>query len=86
MIKVTETEAKLNSPKYAYLVPASVFQDIEKKIAYSYSPIPMKEFGDISLTDRIFKTLGRIRLYSEKILPEIRSSKKDYKTQIEEDN
>ena len=34
----------------------------------------MKEYGDVSLTDRIFKTLGRIRLYAEKILPEIRSN------------
>ncbi len=65
------------------MVPANVFHDIDRKIAYSYSSVPTKEFGDISLTDRIFKTLGRVRLYAEKILPEARLSKRDYKSQIE---
>lgn len=84
VIKVTESEKKYNVPKYAYLVSPNVFQDLEKKIAYSYSAVPVKEFGDISLTDRIFWTLGRARLYTEKLLPEIRSSKKDFKAQFEE--
>ena len=81
--KVTEPEAKYNVPRYAYLVSPKVFQNLEKKIEYSYSTTPMKEYGDISLTDRIFRTLGRARLYSEKVLPEIRSSSRDYKSQIE---
>lgn len=81
--KVTEPEAKYNVPRYAYLVSPKVFQNLEEKIGYTYSPTPMKQYGDISLTDRIFRTLGRARLYAEKILPEIRSSSVDFKSQIE---
>ena len=81
--KVTEPKAKYNVPRYAYLALPAIFQDLERKIDYSYSETPMKEYGDISLTDRIFRTLGRARLYAEKSLPEIRSSKRDYKSQIE---
>ena len=81
--KVTEPEAKYNVPRYAYLASPKVFQNLENKIGYSYSSTPMREYGDISLTDRIFRTLGRARLYAEKILPQIRSSPRDYKSQIE---
>lgn len=84
VVKVTETETTYSVPRYAYLVSPKVFQNLEKKIGYSYSAVPMKEFGDISLTDRIFRTLGRARLFAEKILPEIRSSELDYKSQIRE--
>ena len=81
--KVTEPKAKYNVPHYAYLALPTVFQSLEREIKYSYSTTPMKEFGDVSLTDRIFRTLGRARLYAEKILPEVRSSKRDFKSEIE---
>lgn len=82
VVKVTEA-GKYNVPPYAYLVSPQAFEELEKKISYSYSRVPMKEYGDISLTDCIFRTLGRARLYSEKMLPEIRTSNRDYRTDIE---
>jgi hypothetical protein len=82
VIKVTEP-GKYSVPRYSYLVSPKVFHGMETKIKYSYSNGPAKEYGDVSITDRIFRTLGRARLYSEKLLPELKSSKRDYKQEIE---
>lgn len=83
-ILVWETAVGYNIPKYAYLVSREIFQQVEEKeIDYSYSSVPMNEFGDITLTEQIFRTLGRLRLFGQKILPEAKVTGKDYGKQVE---
>lgn len=81
-ILVGESDVGYDIPKYAYLVSREIFKEIEDKIGYSYSNVPMNEFGDITLTEQIFKTLGRLRLFGQKILPGTRVAGKDYGKQV----
>lgn len=83
-ILVTESDVGYNIPKYAYIVSRRVFKNVEKKIGYSYSSVPMNEFGDITLTEQIFKTLGRLRLFGQKVLPETKIIDKDFRKQVEQ--
>jgi hypothetical protein len=79
---VQESETSLNVPNFVYLVSRDVFENTEKRIKFSYSSLPMAEYGDISVTDQIFLTLGRGRAFAQKKIHEAQVSQVDYKTEI----
>jgi len=79
---VQESETALNVPNFVYLVSRDVFENTEKMIKFSYSSLPMAEYGDISVTDQIFLTLGRARAYAQGKIYEAQVSGIDYKTEI----
>lgn len=84
IIKITEPDAKYDVPQYSYIVPWDIAQKVEKEINYSYSQNPISEHGDTTLTDQIFLSMGRARLFAEGIDPSIRLLKKDFKKRIDE--
>lgn len=79
---VQESEKSLNVPNFVYLVSRDVFENTEKRIKFSYSNLPMAEYGDISVTDQIFLTLGRARAFAQKKIHEAQVSQVDYGTEI----
>jgi len=79
---VQESERSLNVPNFVYLVSRDVFENIEKRIKFSYSSLPMVEYGDISVTDQIFLALGRARAFAQKKIHEAQVSQVDYKKEI----
>jgi len=79
---VQESETSLKVPNFVYLVSRDIFENTEKKIEFSYSSLPMSEYGDISVTDQIFLTLGRARAFAQKKIHEAQVSQVDYKTEI----
>lgn len=81
-IKLVEESKTPESEPYVYLVARDVFEDLDFRLKYSYSPKPFKEFGDSSLTDLVFRALGRARLYGDQVLPGLKYFKMDYKSKL----
>jgi len=82
IIIVQESETSLKVPNFVFLVSRDVFENTEKKINFSYSSLPMSEYGDITVTDQIFLTLGRARAFAQRKIHEAQVSQFDYKTEI----
>jgi hypothetical protein len=72
-----------SAPLYVYLISRDLFEEIDEKLKYSYAKMPMKEYGDISITDEIFRALGRARLFGQKILPGTDLMQRDYEHEID---
>ena len=78
------TEGKsLAGAHYAYLVSRDVFEEFDEKMEYQYSNHPFTDFGDVSITELFFKSLGRARLLGERILPAARAFEVDFKKKID---
>jgi len=84
ILKISESELNYDVLQYSYIIPRQMAEKVDKDINYRYSKIPISEHGDTSLTDQIFLSLGRARLYAEEIDPRIKLLKYDYKKKIEE--
>lgn len=79
---VQESEKALDVPNFVYLISRDIFENTEKKIKFSYSTLPMVEYGDISITDQIFRALGRARALAQKKIHAAQISDTDYETEI----
>jgi hypothetical protein len=75
--------SNLAGTHYAYLVSRDVFEEFDEKMKYQYSSHPYTEFGDVSITELFFKSLGRARLLGERILPAARAFEVDFKKKID---
>lgn len=71
-----------STPNFAYLVPRDIFEMLETKVNYNFSKNPLTDFADTSLTEDIFKTLGRARTYGEKLLPQLHDIGTDYQSRL----
>jgi hypothetical protein len=83
IIKISESELNYNTLQYSYIIPRSMAEKVDKDIEYKYSTNPIVEHGDTSLTDQIFLSLGRARLYAEALDPRISLVDFNYKQKIE---
>jgi len=83
IIKISESELNYKTLQYSYIIPRTMAEKVDKDINYRYSTNPIIEHGDPSLTDQIFLSLGRARLYAEEIDERISLTGYNYKQKIE---
>jgi hypothetical protein len=65
------------------LISRGIFDDFDERMSYGYEAKPFSKYGDKTLTDQFFRTLGRARLYSDKRLEGTELMETDYKGQLE---
>lgn len=81
-IKIVEEAKTSQITPYVYLVARDVFEDVDGQMKYQYSSKPIKEFGDSTLTDLVFLSLGRARLFGEQALPGLKQLKVECKPEL----
>lgn len=69
-VRLVEEQTAISPNHYVYLVSGDIFNDLDKRIQFRYSSNPNSEYGDGSLTQDIFKILGRLWLFSRGDLPQ----------------
>jgi hypothetical protein len=82
VVKIVEESKVSEISPYAYLVARDVFEDVDGQMGYQYSQKPFKEFGDSTLTELVFRSLGRARLFGEQVLPGLKQLKIEYKPEL----
>ncbi len=81
---VDESDTSYRVPHLVYLVSRDMANKANRILDFKYAPRgPNVDFGDNSLADEMFRTLGRARAYAQKIIPEARLDKTDYTSMIE---
>lgn len=80
---VGESETAFDIPPLVYLVSRDVADKTNQILKFRYSENPLRDFGDNSLTDEIFRTLGRARAYAQKTIPEAKIDEKDYAEKVQ---
>ena len=60
-VKIVEESKTSQITPYVYLVARDIFEDIDEQMKYQYSCKPIKDFGDSTLTELVFLSLGRAR-------------------------
>jgi len=81
-IKIVEETKTSQVTPYVYLVARDVFEDVDEQMKYQYSTKPLKDFGDGSLTELVFLSLGRARLFGDQILPGVKDLAADCKAEL----